>query len=308
MSQQGTLRSALGMFPAALLSIVMASVMASGVTSSALAAQDSEAETRLQQEAVTQSEQQEVPLQSLVGTLQLLAHPVHPPDRARLVFQPLMDYLTDSTDLEIELIVESNFHRYWINAKSGKMPMLTLEDAHMTAWRMNNFDYQPLVTSSEPLSFSLLTTGMDGESLEDFYGRTISSLPSPSLGYLVLSRFFPNPMQQPRIQSTATSWLDAVEMVFSVEADAAIAPRPLVERYPNLVPIQTSAEFPGLTLSASPEVPEDIRQALIDALTVLHDNSEHHAALFEMDIDRFVAADPADYDGLEEWFSGIFGM
>lgn len=253
-------------------------------------------------------DQQEVPLQSLVGTLQFLAHPVYPTHQALLAFQPLVDYLRDSTGLEIELVVEGNFHRYWINARSGKMPHLTLEDAHMAAWRMNNFDYQPLVTTGEPLSFSLLATGMDGDSLDDFYGRTISSLPSPSLGYLVLSRFYPNPLQQPRIQSTATSWLDAVEMVFSTEADGAIAPRPLVERYPNLTAIETSVELPGLTLSASPEVPDDIRQLLIDAFTALHENPEYHSALFEIDVDRFVTADPVDYDGLEEWFSGIFGM
>jgi len=252
---------------------------------------------------------EDVPIQSLTGMLEVLVHPVYPLDQARLVYRPLLDYLNDVTGLEFTLTVELNFHRYWREARRDEAPPLILEDAHMTAWRMNNFDYQPLITTAEPTTFSLLTTGaMADDNLDDFVGRRISSLPSPSLGYLVLADWFDNPMQQPLIQSTATSWLDAVEMVFSAEVDAAIAPDNLAARYPNLYPVETSTEFPGLTLSASPEVPEDVRQTLIDAMTLLHEDEDHHVALFELDIDRFVPADPENYVGLEQWLSTVFSF
>ncbi|HKL54062.1 MAG TPA: PhnD/SsuA/transferrin family substrate-binding protein [Wenzhouxiangellaceae bacterium] len=251
----------------------------------------------------------EVPVQSLTGPLELLVNPEYPPEQARLVYQPLVDYLNDSTGLEITLTVDRNFHRYWLNAKRNEVPPLILEDAHMAAWRMVNFDYQPLVAPASPTMFSLLTTGaLADDSLDDFVGRRIASLPSPSLGYLILADWFDNPLQQPLILSTATSWLDAVEMVFSAEADAAIAPDNLVARYPNLYPVETSTEFPGLTLSASPDVPPDLRQTLIDAMTALHEDETHHAALFELDIDRFVSVDPEDYEGLDEWLSTIFSL
>lgn len=256
-----------------------------------------------------QAGESEVPVQSLTGPLELLVNPEYPPEQARLVFQPLVDYLNDATGLEITLAVDRNFHRYWLNARRNEAPPLVLEDAHMAAWRMLNFDYQPLVASATPKTFSLLTTGaLADDSLDDFVGRRISSLPSPSLGYLVLANWFDNPLQQPLILSTATSWLDAVEMVFSAEADAAIAPNNLVARYPNLYPIETSREFPGLTMSASPDLAADVRQTLIDAMTVLHEDETHHAALFELDIDRFVTADPETYEGLEEWLSTIFSL
>lgn len=257
----------------------------------------------------TQATDEDVPIQSLTGPLEILVNPVYPPDQARLVYQPLLDYLNETTGLDVTLVVDRNFHRYWLNARRNEAPPLILEDAHMVAWRMKNFDYQPLVTTAKPITFSLLTTGaMADDSLDDFVGRRISSLPSPSLGYLVLADWFSNPLQQPRIQSTATSWLDAVEMVFSAEADAAIAPDNLVARYPNLYPVKTSTEFPGLTLSASPDVPDDVRRTLIDAMTLLHDDEDHHAALFELDIDRFVAADPEIYAGMEQWLSTIFSF
>ena len=252
---------------------------------------------------------EEVPVQSLTGVLEILIHPVYPAAQARLVYQPLLDYLNAVTGFEFTLRVERNFHRYWIKAQRNESPPLILEGAHIAAWRMQNFDYQPLITTAEPTTFSLLTTGaMADDSLGDFVGRRISSLPSPSLGHLILADWFDNPLQQPLIQSTATSWLGAVEMVFSAEVDAAIAPDNLVGRYPNLYPVETSTEFPGLTLSASPDVPEDVRQTLIDAMTLLHEDADHHAALFELDIDRFVAADPDRYEGLEKWLSTVFSL
>ncbi|MDT8408845.1 MAG: PhnD/SsuA/transferrin family substrate-binding protein [Wenzhouxiangellaceae bacterium] len=250
-----------------------------------------------------------VTIQSLTGKLGVLVNPVYPPEQARLVYQPLIDYLNETTELEFELVVERNFHRYWINTRRNEVAPLVLEDAHMAAWRMRNFDYRPLVKTSKPLTFSLLTSGaFADDSLNDFIGRRVSSLPSPSLGYLVLASWFGNPLQQPLILSTATSWLDAVEMVFSAEADAAIAPDYLVQRYPNLYPVETSIEFPGLTLSAAPDMPEDIRRILVEALEKLHDDPDHHAALFELDIDQFIAADPAEYEGLEDWLSTIFTL
>lgn len=251
----------------------------------------------------------EVPVQSLTGPLELLVNPEYPPDQARLVFQPLVNYLNDVTGLEVTLAVDRNFHRYWLDARRNEAPPLVLEDAHMAAWRMVNFDYRPLVAPATPTTFSLLTTGaLADDSLDDFVGRRISSLPSPSLGYLVLADWFENPLQQPLILSTATSWLDAVEMVFSAEVDAAIAPNNLVARYPNLYPVETSIEFPGLTLSASPDMPDDVRQTLIDAMTTLHEHQTHHAALFELNIDRFVAVDPESYEGLEKWLSTVFSL
>ena len=249
----------------------------------------------------------EVPVQSLTGTLGLLVAPDFPPERAELIYQPLIDYLNDVAGLDIELVVARNYHRYWLDARRDETPPLVFEEAHIAAWRMQEFGYEPLVATAQPQTYSLLTTGaLADEPLSAFIGSPISSLPSPSLGYLMLARWYPNPLQQPLIFSTATSWLDAVEMVFSGEAQAAVAPATLAARYPNLYPVATSGELPGPTLSASPEVPEDVRQRLIEALTTLHENTDHHAALFELDIDRFERADRDRYEGLEEWLSSIF--
>ena len=255
------------------------------------------------------SDTPEVPVQDVTGPIELLVNPIYLPDQAERVYQPLMDYLREQTGLDLRLTTVRNFHRYWLEARRDDAAPLILEDSHMAAWRMNNHDYTPLVTTQRPITFSLLASNASMEpSLDEFVGKRVSTLPSPSLGFLILTNWYGNPLQQPVILSNASSWLDAVEIVFSMEADAAIVPRGIAEKYPNLITVATSEELPGMTLSAGPDVPDSVRDALVDAMVVLHDNADHHAALFELDVDRFVVADPAAYDDLDRWLENIFSL
>lgn len=243
------------------------------------------------------------------GTIQMLVNPIYLPEQAEQVYQPLVNFLNEETGLDIELITARNFHRYWLDARRNESAPLVLEDSHMASWRMNRHDYQPLVTTSTPTSFSLLAMGQYADvEWSDFVGLRISSLPSPSLGYVILSNWYTNPLQQPLILSNATSWLDAIEIVFAGEADAAIVPQNLVQRYPNLYVIRQSEELPGLTLSASSDVPQPIRDMLTEAMTRLHENADYHAALFELDIEQFIVANPEDYVTLDDWLDSIFAL
>lgn len=237
----------------------------------------------------------------------LLVHPIFTPEQAELVYLPLIAYLNEATPHHFQLQTARDFHRYWAEIRRGAMPDLVLEDAHLTALRIRDFGYVPLVKAEEPATFSLLTSGMNMDAdLSDFVGRPVSSMPAPSLGYLVLTSWYDNPMQQPVIQSNASSWLDAVEIVFSMEAEAAIVPHNLVARYVNMENVRTSEEFPHATISANPDVPGHVQRDIVDALTVLHDDPDHFQALHELDIDRFVPADAIEYEGLERWLRQVF--
>ncbi|AKS42183.1 phosphate/phosphite/phosphonate ABC transporter substrate-binding protein [Wenzhouxiangella marina] len=240
-------------------------------------------------------------------TLTLHVHPIFPPDQAELVYRPLLNYLSATTPHQFELSTSRDFHRFWLEIRRGNMPDLVLEDAHLIALRIQRDGYMPLVKAAEPATFSLLTNSMSADpQLQDFVARPVSSMPAPSLGYLILSSWYPNPMQQPRILSNAASWLDAIEIVFSMEAEAAIAPHNLVARYVNMVPVRTSEEFPHATIAASPSVPADVQNQIREALLTLHENGDHFTALHELDIDQFVPAQVSEYSGLEQWLSDIY--
>src|SRR5699024_361475 len=139
-------------------------------------------------------------------------HPIFPPETAELVYRPPVDYLIDALPYRFDLELSPDYHRYWLSTRRGSNPHLVLEEPHLTAYRMTRHDYTPLVRAQAPLTYSLLTSMDNAEaSARDFLGRRVSSMPAPSLGYLILTSWFENPMQQPIILSNAASWLDAVE-------------------------------------------------------------------------------------------------
>jgi len=241
--------------------------------------------------------------------LTLQVHPIFPPEQAELVYAPLLDYLQATTPHQYELETASDFHRFWLSIRRGNQPDLVLEDAHLIALRMQRDGYSPLVKASEPATFSLIGNSMNMEpTLDEYIARPVSSMPSPSLGYMVLQRWYTNPMAQPRTVSNASSWLEAIEMVFAMEAEAAIAPHNMVARYVNLAVVRTSREFPHVTIAASPAVPNAVQNQIRDVLLDLHNNGDYFSALHELDIEQFVPAEASDYEGLEDWLQGFGTM
>ncbi len=240
--------------------------------------------------------------------LTLLAQPSYPIERSKQVYQPLIDYLNAVSGSTVTLKSPRDFQQHWLNLRNGETPDLVLEDAPITDYRIQKQGYTPLVRVKEDLTFSILTSGAYADDpLEEFIGKTISTLAAPSLGYLVLLQAFPNPFGQPNISSNASTWLDGLEIIFSMDADAAVSPVWLVERYQNLYPVYTSEVFPGLTLSASSSVSDEVKAELISAMLLLHEDENHFAALTELNATEMIEAKAEDYVGYSNMLNQIYG-
>lgn len=289
--------------------IVMAACLLSVWHLQAIAqAEEEESETASAAEEVPQGDEPPVVPAAERG-LELYPHPVYPSEQTELVFSPLADYLSEITSFEIRLVTVRDFHRYWLNVRRGEMPDLVIEDAHLTAWRMVNQDYTPLVRANRPQTYQLLVTDeLADASLADFAGRRVSTMPSPSLGYMHLNSWFRDPLHRPSFMSGASSWEECADIIFSGEADAAIMPSELAELYPNLHSVRESDPVPGLTISISPEVDPQIHDTIRAALIVLHDQPHYFSALNELRVEQFVPAEPAEYQGLERMLDRLFGL
>ena len=241
--------------------------------------------------------------------LTLVGQPSYDEYRAELVYSPLVEYLNRVTDHNVTLQTPRDFTRYWREIRSGRTPELVLDDAHLMDYRIRQQGYVPLARAQEPLTFSLLTSGaLADDPLENFVGRVISTLPAPSLGFVVLASWFDNPMVQPVVASTAQTWRDGVEIVFAMEADAAMAPSFIASRYPNLYPVESSDEFPGLTLAASPDVPDEVQAEIREALLNLATDESAQAVLTELNTEGFVPAAVEDYEGYADMLDVLFGL
>lgn len=256
-------------------------------------------------DAISSADDQKAP--AGVETFTVQGQPVFSPERSQAIYQNLVDYLNATLPYRFELEPARGFHRYWLAAQRNQGAHVVLEDAHLAAYRVDNHDYNLLVSARQPATYSLLTTAESLDvSVNDFVGRRIATLPAPSLGYMILADWFDNPMQQPIFESGSQSWEEVLDGLNSGNFDAAVVPYYLRSEDDELQTVLTSSELPGLTLSAAPLVPEDVRAGLLEALETLHEDEAHGSLLQELGIDRFQAADADQYTDLEKLFKRVY--
>ncbi len=226
--------------------------------------------------------------------------PAYQPERIQEIYKPLMAYLNKTTGQHFTLVTARNYHFYWRDIQSGAKADFAFDDAHLTDYRIQHAQYQPLVHTAEPTSYTLVTNiDIGNKGIAGLVGHSIVTTAAPSLGYAMLLEFYPNPVSQPDIRSSAASARDAVDSVFAGEADAAMIPTWLKDQYPNLIPVKTSRQFAGQCVSAAPNVPEDVKTKVRDALLKLDADQDTAKLLFELGVTKFVPAVAKDYAGNE---------
>lgn len=234
--------------------------------------------------------------------------PEFPPDQAEEIYAPLMAYLSKTTGHTFTLVVPRNYHLLWRDMRANTAIDFTFEDAPFTDYRAERFGFQPLARVSNPTGFSLIAMPETAENgLNGLIGYRVVSMPSPSLGYAVLSGLYRNPVSQPEVMSVAATWKDGVEMIFAGEAEAAMVPNYIAQLYPNLALIQQSADFPGRVVSASSSVPEEVRNAVREALLKMHEDESLYTVLNEIGATQFEPTSAEDYRGQQAMLRGFFG-
>ncbi len=241
--------------------------------------------------------------------LKLMVEPFYTPERAAEVYAPLVAYLGSATGHRIELVTPRNYHFFWRDVRQNSPVDLMLAEPPITDYRIQRYGAVPLVRTAESTSYTLLGSDtLENPTLDSLYSRNIVTMPSPSLGFALLLEFFPDPVRQPNILSAASSWRDGVEIVFAGESDATIVPTWLQAEYPNLVPIRTSREFPGIALCASagldPKVAADIKAALLK----LHEDPNVYEVLNELGITGFEEASAEEYRGMQQMLRDFYGF
>jgi ABC-type phosphate/phosphonate transport system substrate-binding protein len=226
--------------------------------------------------------------------------PANPADRTSEIYAPLMVYLQKATGATFKLEAAKNYHNYWRDLTTGAKTDFAFDEAHLADYRIEHAHFEPLVHTAESTSYTLVSNiDLDKKGLNGLVGHKIVTMSAPSLGYATVL--------QPDIVSTATSWRDATDRVFNSEGDAAMIPTSLKDQFPNLTPVKTSREFPGQCLTASPDVPADLREKVRDALLKLDPDSDAAKLLFELGVTKFVPATAAEYAGSEQALKNFIG-
>ncbi|MEO8803283.1 MAG: PhnD/SsuA/transferrin family substrate-binding protein [Rudaea sp.] len=246
--------------------------------------------------------------QAIAAEYTFRIEPAFPPERVNEIYAPLMKYLDKATGQHFNLVAARNYHYYWRDITSASKTDFAFDEAHLTDYRIQHQHFIPLVRTAEPTGYTLVSNiDIDNKGLSALVGHTIITMSAPSLGYSLLLEFYPNPVSEPNIKTTATSWRDAVDRVFAGEADAAMIPNALKDQYPNLTPVKSTREFPGQCVTASADVPEDVREKVKQALLDLSSDAGASQVLLDLGISKFVPATAKEYAGDEQILKNEFG-
>lgn len=241
------------------------------------------------------------------ATYTLVVQPIQSPEATRKAFTPLAEYLSRATGDRIRLVTAINFVAYWETMKKGDQYDLVLDAAHFTDYRVKRMDYTPLVKIKDVVSFSLVTRE-DNPVLEpkELIGKPIALLSSPSLDAMRLAQIFPNPLRQP-VLIQVNNAEEAAHKIETGEAAAAMIPTPMVNRFPFLYTVLTTAQVPHMALSASPRVPAETREKIRKALLEADKTPEGQALLESLKLAGFEPASAKQYDGYASLLQGVFG-
>jgi ABC-type phosphate/phosphonate transport system substrate-binding protein len=127
------------------------------------------------------------------------------------------------------------------------------------------------------------------------------------LGYALLLEYYPNPMQQPDIRTTVSAATDAIDAVFADEGKAAMVPATVAALYSNMFEVVKTREFSGAAFSASPTLDAATKTKIRDALLKMHEDQDAFAALSELGISQFTAAQASDYTGASDILKSFYG-
>jgi len=191
--------------------------------------------------------------------------------------------------------------------QKGKDMHFIFDAAHFTDYRIQRKGYKALVKLPDEVSFTVVTKEDNLIfDMEELISKRIATMPSPGLGAVRLNQMFPNPVRLP-IFIQASDSIDAINKVLDGSVDAAIIPTPLVSNYQNLNSVVATEPVPHMALSASPEVPEAVIQAVKAALLDAPNNAEGKAMLAKLNFAAFEDAGPDTYAGYADLLDGVFG-
>jgi len=233
-----------------------------------------------------------------------IVQPVMTPEKTKKIYKPLADYLSKHTGHNIKIVTERNFLTYWYKMKKGKYDLI-LDAAHFTDFRIDHLNYSVLAKIPNTVSFSLITNSSNMIfDQSELVGKTLATLPPPTIGAANLQKMFPSPTRQPVIVTTKTAE-QAIEAVQSGKYYSALVPTPMVNNIKGLKIITTTDPIPHMAVSSSGKVSEKLQSKIQNALVNAKNTPSGKLLLQKLGISAFNPTTASTYKGYKKYLAGM---
>ena len=240
-------------------------------------------------------------------TINFVVQPISTPEQTRKTYQPVIDYLEQQTGEDFKLVTAKSFLSYWETMKRNQDYHLIMDAAHFTDYRVSKMGYRVLAKMPETVSFALIT---NEENLiletDELVGKSIATLPPPSIGSVRMSQMFPHPARQPEIFSSSSA-AKAIADVKNGKYQAALVPTPLLNNHPDVNIIKVTEPIPHMAISASPQIPALLQKKIQNALVNAHKSEQGSVFLGKLAVEKFEPANNRTYKGYSQLLAGVWG-
>lgn len=241
------------------------------------------------------------------ATWRFAVPPFLPKAEMQKQYAPMVEYLEASTGDKFELVLSNNYLSFWDSAKKGSPYDLVIDNAPMIDFRVQRQGFKVLAKVTGVISQSIVTSEKTGIfEVNELLGKKVAVIASPNLSALTLFKIFTNPMRQPDFVY-ADDGRQAINMVASGQAVAAIVPTPIAIQFPNLNTVTTTEQIPHLAVAAAPSMPAETQNKVQKALLAADQSELGKKALAALNTTRFEPANNALYNGYAKWLEGTFG-
>ena len=228
-------------------------------------------------------------------SLTLVIQPVLGMEKTRDAFQPLSAYISKVTGKTVEIKTYPNFITYWNETRNGGHYDLILDAAHFTGYRAKELGFDILAKVQGTVSYSVVVPDSSLViDIDELVGKRIATLGPPSMGAAKVSLLFDNPLRQPFIYETENSE-KALDLLAMGEVDAAIIPTPLVGSLAGVSVVTTTEPSQHIALSASPDLPSDVRNYIHDALIYANSTQDGRQMLQDIGVSAFETPNTDSY-------------
>lgn len=248
-----------------------------------------------------------IPAVAPAETYRLGIAPVMSQEETSQRYDLLLNYLAKHTGHQFELVLTKNFMGYWQNMRKPDVYDFMLDGSHLAAYRVERRNNRYVARVDGVVSFSLVGRADDLIiEADELLTRSIGVLPSPNMSAIATGKLFNNPAKQPKLV-TMNNAEEALNAVRDGKVDAAMVPTSFVQRYTDASLIMTTDQYPGMTLTATPRVPDEVVAKVRQALLQADRDGEGQKALADLQFARFIAVEPRDYQGLGRLLEDLWG-